>query len=256
MNKHQIDDLFRDKLEDYRPTPSKDAWSKLQGNLESKKNNKQWLYLRIAAGLSLVALVTYALIFTVKNDKRNETDSNNLTIQNQTNNASQESNEQSNKLAENENIAKEKLISDDPEKDQNLPNQQNTLDQIGQSDIATQVIEGKGLELALDQDLYFSEIVIKNVEVPVIDIKEASLLSANDDIDDDKQSITITYVIGDINPLILEKEAPKQSKLKKAWEFAKNVKNGEEKLPNLRGLKNELLAFNKNKKNKIQDNNN
>ncbi len=131
------------------------------------------------------------------------------------------------------------------------------MDQIEQSDITTEVIEGKGLELAINQNLYFSEIVIKKVEVPVIDIDQvASLLSANDDIDDENQSITITYVIGDINPLTLEKEAPKQSKLKKAWKFAKNVKNGEEKLPNLRELKNELLAFNKKKKNKTQDNNN
>ena len=81
------------------------------------------------------------------------------------------------------------------------------------------------------------------------------MLSANNEIDDKKQSVTITYVIGDLNPETIEEEDPKQSKLKKAWKFAKNVKNGEEKLPNLRELKNELLAFNK-KKNKTQDNNN
>ena len=99
--------------------------------------------------------------------------------------------------------------------------------------------------------------MINKVEVPVIDIEqEATLLSVNDEIDDKRQSVTITYVIGDLNPETIEEEDPKQSKLKKAWEFAKNVKNGEEKLPNLRELKNELLAFNKKKKNKTQDNNN
>lgn len=255
MKKHQIDNLFRDKLEDYRPTPSRDIWLELQGNLESKKNNKKWLYLRIAAGLSLVALITYALIFTANNDIRNETNTNNLSVQNEANNAIQKSNEESNELAESENIVKKGLISN-LEKDQNLTNQQNTPDHIKQSDIATEMIKGRGLELAMDQDLYFSEIVINKAEVPVIDIEqEATLLSANDEIDDKKQSVTITYVIGDLNPEIIEEEDPKQSKLKKAWEFAKNVKNGEEKLPNLRELKNELLAFNK-KKTKTQDNNN
>ena len=253
MNKHQIDDLFRNKLEDYRPTPSKDVWAKLQGNLEGKKNNKKWLYLRIAAGLSLVALVTYILIFTAGN----EAGSNNLTAQNETNNASQEPKVTSNKLAEKENITVEELTPDKTEKDQNLSNNKNTKVLIAQSDIATKQIKGKGIELAMNQDLYYSEILIRKVEVPVIDIDQLTiLLSANDDIDQERQSVTITYVIGDINPVILDKEAPKQSKLKKAWEFAKNVKNGEEKLPNLRGIKNELLAFNKKKKNKTQDNNN
>ena len=256
MKKHQIDNLFRDKLEDYRSIPSKDIWLKLQGNLVSKKNNKQWLFLRIAAGLSIVALVTYVLIFSVRNDNRNQADSNNISIQSDTNNVTQKSSEESNELAENPNILKEQLISNNPEKDQNLTNQQNTLDHIRQSDIATEMIKGKGFQLAMDQDLYFTKIMINKVEVPVIDIKqEAPLLSVKVDNGYKKPSVTITYVIGDLNQETIEEEDPKQSKLKKAWEFAKNVKNGEEKLPNLREIKNELLAFNK-KKNKTQDNNN
>jgi len=253
MNKHQIDDLFRNKLEDYRPTASKDAWTKLQGNLEDKKNNKKWLYLRIAAGLSLLALVTYILIFNAGNEAGN----NKLTVQNETNNASQEPAMISNELTENENTAKEESTPDITEKDQNLSNNKNTGVQVAQSDIATKQIKGKGIESTMNQDLYYSEILIRKVEVPVIDIDQlTTLLTANDDIEDENQSVTITYVIGNINPVILDKEEPKQSKLKKAWEFAKNVKNGEEKLPNLRVIKNELLAFNKKKKNKTQENNN
>jgi len=255
MKKHQIDNLFHAKLEDYQHIPSKDIWLKLQGNLESKKNNKQWLFLKIAAGLSLVALVTYALIFTIRNDKRIETNSNNISIQSDINNVIQKSNQESNELAENPNILKEQLIFKDPEKDQNLTVHQNTLDQIKQSDIATETIKAKGLELGMDHDLYFSELVINKVEVPVIDEQAAILSLTNDETVNKKPSVTITYVIGDQNQETIEEEDPKQSKLKKAWEFAKNVKNGEEKLPNFRELKNELLAFNK-KKNKTQDNNN
>jgi hypothetical protein len=66
----QPDKLFKTKLQHYqRPAPA-DAWGRIESGL-SKKNNK-WLWLKIAASLILIAVVSAAIISVINDDSANE----------------------------------------------------------------------------------------------------------------------------------------------------------------------------------------
>lgn len=64
MMKQQPDNLFRKKLTDYdRPVPA-DAWSRIEAGLNGQKKKTFFPYLRIAAAILLMAVVSYMILTT------------------------------------------------------------------------------------------------------------------------------------------------------------------------------------------------
>lgn len=61
---NKVDKFFKEKLEGHTLPPSAQAWEKLEGHL-SKKNRGFVVWVRIAAGVALIALVSVALVLFV-----------------------------------------------------------------------------------------------------------------------------------------------------------------------------------------------
>ena len=62
----QPDKLFRDKLDNYESPAPLSAWSKIEANLERPSHKGLWL--KIAAGLALLAIALFAWYTTSNNN--------------------------------------------------------------------------------------------------------------------------------------------------------------------------------------------
>jgi len=222
MNETRIDKLFDEKLASFEVRPSASAWGKIESGI-SKKDQSKGRYIWYAIAASITLAITTAVLLTNKADMNEDI----LARQNE--------------IPENEEAFAVIEIED----------------QIQTTQISSEVSEvdapGTILTKDIDQENWLTVI---NPEIENFELAEKQdLLSpvSNVPLSIQKQNFKIVMVSVRFNPSFelipiseLAIEVTHESGFKKAYQYAKRVKNGEEPLFNLRKAKNDLFAMAKN----------
>jgi hypothetical protein len=209
-----IDQLFKKKLGDLQATPSAEAWTKVEAGL-SKKNNKVILW-RMAAVLVLFGLLTATWLYTTETDQ--ETQAISLTE------ANTESTSTGNELsipvqAETE----KKSLEQNEHKSFNKLKTRST--KVAVNTITEQAKEKEEVPLVIDQNIMVTETIsVTKAEKPIV------------------IEFTLEAITTDTQQVAQASEE-KNTGLKKIFDKALELKNGESDFGSLRDAKNELFAL-------------
>ena len=277
MSNRELDNLFKTKLEDLERKPSANAWDRIQAGKQQKKGKGIWFYSSIAA--AVVLLIASAGVFLLNND--NTATTTGIT-------ALEDDVKQKEAMAAKE-VEEEKLSLQKSESSQQLAvdneqnshseeaiiskdNKDNKKDLIAHSSQAKAVSKANKGESS-DKDLSKTrnqepktknselktenqELNIENTEPKTLNshaTNSTTVASTNQQPKEQDKGQTITFNIEDFKAATTvakaaEKEE-KRSPLKKVVDFAKNLKEGDAGLGELREAKNELFALNFKKEN-------
>lgn len=209
-----IDQLFNKKLGELQATPSAEAWTKVEAGL-SKKNNKVILW-RMAAVLVLFGLLTATWLYTTETDQ--ETQAISLTE------ANTESTSTGNELsipvqAETE----KKNLQQNEHKSFNKLKTRST--KVAVNTITEQAKEKEEVPLVIDQNIMVTETIsVTKAEKPIV------------------IEFTLEAITTDTQQVAQASEE-KNTGLKKIFDKALELKNGESDFGSLRDAKNELFAL-------------
>jgi hypothetical protein len=209
-----IDQLFKKKLGELQATPSAEAWTKVEAGL-SKKNNKVILW-RMAAVLVLFGLLTATWLYTTETDQ--ETQAISLTE------ANTESTSTGNELsipvqAETE----KKSLEQNEHKSFNKLKTRST--KVAVNTITEQAKEKEEVALVIDQNIMVTETIsVTKAEKPIV------------------IEFTLEAITTDTQQVAQASEE-KNNGLKKIFDKALELKNGESDFGSLRDAKNELFAL-------------
>jgi hypothetical protein len=209
-----IDQLFKKKLGELQATPSAEAWTKVEAGL-SKKNNKVILW-RMAAVLVLFGLLTATWLYTTETDQ--ETQAISLTE------ANTESTSTGNELsipvqAETE----KKNLQQNEHKSFNKLKTRST--KVAVNTITEQAKEKEEVALVIDQNIMVTETIsVTKAEKPIV------------------IEFTLEAITTDTQQVAQASEE-KNNGLKKIFDKALELKNGESDFGSLRDAKNELFAL-------------
>jgi hypothetical protein len=209
-----IDQLFNKKLGELQATPSAEAWTKVEAGL-SKKNNKVILW-RMAAVLVLFGLLTATWLYTTETDQ--ETQAISLTE------ANTESTSTGNELsipvqAETE----KKNLQQNEHKSFNKLKTRST--KVAVNTITEQAKEKEEVALVIDQNIMVTETIsVTKAEKPIV------------------IEFTLEAITTDTQQVAQASEE-KNNGLKKIFDKALELKNGESDFGSLRDAKNELFAL-------------
>lgn len=219
MNELKIDKLFQDKLATYEVQPSTDAWNKIDARVPNKRGgNKYWLY---AVAASLVLILTSVFIWT---NPENGTE-----------------------LAQAESNFSESVIQTPIDKSISAPDESVLTSEQGSATTQKQEIQLPVLTS--------NEVIIENFDYAKNDITEyLNSYSTSLNVSFVKQGPALNLISAQFNTdfqfipventdLTLPQD---ENGIRKAFDYAMRVKNGEENPINLRKAKNDLFAMAKN----------
>jgi len=222
---NSIDSFFREKLEEHSVAPDASAWSRVESGLSKK--NKVVVWFRAAAALVLIAMGTW-LFYSVNNTTENTEVVAELKSEIKTNEAivPREEEQVQNQLpavtdetTKNQRVAKVDKQRATPE------TKVEERDEVATPDLTEEP------KVTLAENL-----VIEKTEITEVEIGEK------------REPIVIVYELKDIvkkKPDIDFEELPERKNgLKKVWEIASDVRNGESPIVGLRQAKEEILALN------------
>lgn len=219
MNDVKIDKLFQDKLATYEVQPSMDAWDKIDTRIQNKSGgNKYWLY---AVAASLVLILTSVFIWTNPNNGSELIQAENNITEFPVNTS----------IDDAVSSAKETVAKSAQE------NYITQMQEIQQSVITSNEVIIEDLEYANNDIIEYPNTHSTSLNVsfvkqgPELDLISAQFIP-------DFQFIPIENT-----DLSLPKD---ETGIKKAFNYAMRVKNGEENPINLRKAKNDLFAMAKN----------
>ncbi|MBP9927039.1 MAG: hypothetical protein KBF45_13740 [Cyclobacteriaceae bacterium] len=211
-----IDQLFKNKLGDLRATPSAEAWMKVEAGL-SKKNNKVILW-RIAAVLALFGLLTATWLYTTETNQQVKSIS-------QTEPTIQESTSAVNSLPSVVPVETEKKNLQQTET-KSLKKQKNRSTEVAANNISTEPLkeEQQTVPLGIDQNIVMEAMTVAKVEKPIV------------------IEFTLDAITTETQQVAQAREE-KSTGLKKIFDKALELKNGESDFGSLRDAKNELFAL-------------
>ncbi len=235
MSKHKIDDLFKGKLEGHKTSPGSEVWTKLSSELGNKKKAPLLWFSRIAAGIVVVGLITILLLNL---DTTEETSSPQLAT-NEIDTTGPSNSE-----------AGDQIASTNIKEDDQMEFAEASAEAETRASVAALTRQDVSISFTtnLVAELPAAAQVSSNV-IRIIPGVSASLL-ATTILPAETESRTIIYKIGNMNTAIARADTSKESTIKKVWNFTKSLKNGEEKLFNLKEIKNDLFASGKKEKTK------
>ncbi|MCB0489229.1 MAG: hypothetical protein R2820_11740 [Cyclobacteriaceae bacterium] len=223
---NSIDSFFREKLGEHSVAPDANAWSRIEGSLSKK--NKAVVWFRAAAALALIAMGTW-LFYNI--------------------NATTESNQA---VAETKPEVKTNETAQ-PKEEEQVPNQ---LPVVTDDIIKNQRVARADKQKATTPKARPEE----QNELPPLDLTEELNVTLADNlviekteiadvvVDEKREPIVIVYELKDIakrKPDIDFEELPERKNgLKKVWEIASDVRNGDSPIVGLRQAKEEILALN------------
>ena len=292
MNKSKMDNMFREKLYDHKVMPRSEAWTKLKGNLDSDRKKILLIYWRVAA-IIILLLASVFFVYKIKNTDLTHSFANKqeevkpqVTDKNNTGQAKQDSQiagrhdmgagqsqsekivtKSSEKQAEIKQLAQGKTITptkqvekpkpDNPPKSQALAAAHQTLETSTDVNTAN---EQKSTHIETVKPIRSRS--LPNQETG--DLASVTMLDKHRDLDDtmdksDLPNITITFKKDEREilkePFADNEELSKVKKfaLKKVINLAKDIRAGEVGISTLREKKDELLAFNFNKKKNVKN---
>jgi hypothetical protein len=257
MSNKDLDNLFKNKLEDFGKSPSKNLWDKIEGGLEEPKKKAPWFILSIAA--SLLLLLTFSIIlFTNDNVVKEEL---------------AEVNSSNNKIDSNavSSINKNKLITkvDDQKieaadnlivKSEQTAEKSNPVQVKNNKPIVIKPIKKEDITIQNDDSTRFNQLqeIIEEIDDRnnIVANKKDDATIAKENTSKEKEADKGKTLIFDISQfekttavIATDDETKKESKLKKIFNKAMDIKEGESGLGDLRAAKNDLLAFNSKKGN-------
>ena len=220
MNDLKIDKLFHEKLVSFEVQPSNDAWNRIEANAPKKKTRSIW-YFAVAASLTIILASVYLLL---NNDSIEETGINNnqIAVLDQTPNPL--SIEESQPFIEN--TRKEIVVLD--------KNYKTTTNSVATHVVSTMIIhnEKNTLEIADVTNYSKSELNFTlHRRTPELNLVNAQLIPEPELLPEYGTDLTLPE---------------NESGLRKMYEYAKRVKNGEENPIDLRKAKDDLFAMAKN----------
>jgi hypothetical protein len=247
---NKIDQFFKEKLEEHTLPASEEVWAKVEANLSKKNNIAIW---RIAAAVLLMGALVSTIIWLQRDHKNNEQLL--ATKKSSNDNSTKEKSAPQNSLLE-----KKAQIKPNNKKSSNTlpstsprfvsPQTKSKSVQKGSDEIKTQSVQTQP-----SVELTATEIIEKNKSsfTKASEDKEKIKMEATPPMtiaSTKKKSIKLEFRLDDFSseqPVATASEE-KSSGLKKVWEMAREVKNGNGPV---REIKNEIFALNF-KKNKNQ----
>jgi hypothetical protein len=223
---NKVDKLFKDKLEGHALQPSAQAWEKVEAHLGKKNKIVVW---RIAAGVALLGVLTFVALNWNKTESKREF-------------AKKET-----EVRSKESEVKEKKVESIPSTIENklAPKKINRKKTVEPVVIPAPVVEEPEVieqQVAVVEQL---DIEQQNVESPIVNVEQPKT----------KKGITLTYSLPPVKkqeePVVAQAE-PRKTGLERVLEIAREVKNGDSRLAELREAKDDILAldFRKDKKQK------
>jgi hypothetical protein len=245
---NKIDQFFKEKLEEHTLPASEEVWAKVEANLSKKNNIAIW---RIAAAVLLMGALVSAIIWLQRDHKNNEQ-------------------LLATKKSSGDNSTKEKpapQISLLEKKAQVKPNNKKSLSTLPSPRLVSSQTENKSDQKESSESRTQSTQTQPSVELAakeIIEKNKSSFTKASEDKEKikmeatppmtiastKKKSIKLEFTLDDFSseqPVATASDE-KSSGLKKVWEMAREVKNGNGPV---REIKNEIFALNF-KKNKNQ----
>jgi hypothetical protein len=241
--KNKLDELFKNKTEGYQKEPSADAWNKIHQNLHPKSKMPYW---QIAASIILILGVSMLLYFQLSNHDKQQP----AVANNDKSDSAQVTKSpiiEKNIAQENEIINEEQKIIDTPttEKINNrnlLANKGNISKEINEQ------VEDK-IKIKVPEMIENKEALATVIEEPVNPIIEpqpdAEVVQAPSSTRKKLPPVTIVYKKSTENTENVAKNKSNNSQegLGKILTIAKEIKNGDLKISELRDVKDELLAL-------------
>jgi len=225
--RNRLDHLFRNKLSDHAAVPSAQAWDRVRGGL-TKKNNKP-LLMRMAAAVLLAGMLTTTLLWLSSRDPiSNASTSSSLGYK-----AEPKTNpsEPTNPSPQTVRAGKQKATA------QRVPGKKKQTVETSHEKI--QIIENQNS---------VAQSVIRTEEPPPQAVPSEMITTVSSSQNAGKP-IVLVYRLEAIEPQAVE-ESPSVSEPKgnsgllKVINFARDAKNGDGRLGDLRQAKDELFAFN------------
>ncbi|UII29857.1 hypothetical protein LVD17_16275 [Fulvivirga ulvae] len=282
MSNRELDNLFKTKLEDLERKPSANAWERIQAGKQKKKRKGIWFYTGIAATIVLLAAFTGVFLFnndtettttiaTLKENTKGEEHSvktesplvitdkkerDSQVLEEQENNAQPEASGTIASPAQQVSGTDNFTAHSDRNKDEKRSDNKKTLEN-GSSGIETSnnlnsvaKVENTPIENQNGEpETGKEEIKILHSHAT----NSTTVASTNQQPEVQDKGQTITFNIEDFKTATAtakaEEKEEKISPLKKVVDFAKNLKESDAGLGELREAKNELFALNFKKEN-------
>ncbi len=232
---NKVDKFFKEKLEGHTLTPSAQAWEKLEGHLSKK--NRTVIWVRIAAGIALLALVSVAIVVYLGGSH----DSHELV---------------KDVTTPSKNDQKPEVTKDEP--------QPTPAPVVESTPALAQKVQPKKLDvLTVQKGSNVPKVEAPQIEETVPSIEEQpapKLAQANAPTAAIEKSIVLVYTLPALKkqpqPQPVVAEETKKTGLERVLEIAREVKNSDSPLADLRDAKDDILAldFKKDKKNSKQSN--
>ncbi|MDQ3395906.1 MAG: hypothetical protein M3512_17620 [Bacteroidota bacterium] len=236
---NNIDKLFKGKLKGHEVAPSPAAWQNLQGKLNQKKKNRYFLYYKIAAAVLLVLIPAFAYISLVnQNDTGKSVD---LVIVKAEKPDRYTSDNNAPKPNQDKMIATVPTLNDEKEglKNKVVLEKVKKLKKIAKSSneqfiSKTEITTKTDFNIESQLNLNGDALVINEDPIP-----------KTNDVEEPLPKITITYKKGTEKEMMTE-ATPKEgdgNTIRKILRMAKEIKNSEITLHDIRKTKEELFAL-------------
>jgi len=213
--KDSVDKLFRDKLQTLESTPTSDAWNQIQDSIKTNTPVFHWYY--VAASITAMVVVTVAILMSNKKETLPLMASTTpITVMDVTG------------ILEKPDNIKSMLSISTPATPDNT-SVENVVNELYAVNYAS-----SESEIKIDPKPAFKSMLISDPEITIV----ASGAFVE---------IQPVYFQLDFYPLYVDGVTADASRIKRAFQYAKRVKNGDENLFNLRKAKENLFAFAKTK---------
>ena len=267
MSNRELDNLFKNKLEDIKKTPSSKAWQKLQSDLPEDTKKGTWYYLGIAA--SILLLTGFVGFMLINNeDKPDEQLAEKQILQNgekrDVNGVDTETTIQDADIAS-KNIADNNRKNTAVQTSTSKNYEDNTYAKSNKPESLNTSTTNKNKALTkVNHALQDTELVAKNTKDKDLDTNEKKVSDTNattnevsTSIEQEEQSNgkTLIFDIEDFKKKTIavnnesineigEEDPQKKSRIRKVFSAIKNIKESENGLGELRNAKNDLFALN------------
>lgn len=257
MSKNELDKLFQKKLGSFEDAPSMEAWNTLDSRLKSKRKGGTYYWIRIAA--SFVGFLAVAALVFVQFNRSDDP-----VVAEETTPVQTEETVQPEQPPVTEQVVEETQPEEEEEKISEPVRQQlaktvtekktETSEEIPSATV-TQVVQKENIAVieVPEDSLVEKTTIALNVEP----VETGEVTTQVGGISEPLPVVTISYRAGtEAVSAETAEEAQPETKVGKAVNFLKKLKNGDENLVNLKEVKDGIFAFNfRKKKDKEQEEN-
>ncbi len=253
MSDKDLDNLFKNKLEDFGKVPASNLWNKIDEQIERPHKKKAWLYLSIAASLLLLLTFTFVIINqtneiptqiakvdqpVIKDNIKHKTPEQKNSVD--TTKTQQNVEEIPVKNKNNTNSKPKANKSKSPK----LSNPMNIQPSIAKHNPTKKLVDSAAIP---QQEVVIDVHSLDNIANNTTADATIKAPSASDN-KDTRKGKTLEFDISQFEAqktvIAANTDDNKDSKLKRIIKIAKDIKEGESGLGDIREAKNELFAFN------------